>query len=67
MKYYVTDMKRTLIIDAENKKEAALNFVKRFMKKKLGPSIGINEVGFNTATYDTESVFNTNELLKEVV
>ena len=68
MKYYVTDIKKTLVIDMDTKKEAALNFVKRFVSKyKLAPSIGVNEIGFETDTYDTDSVFNTDELIKEVV
>ena len=68
MKYYVTDMEKTLIIDIDTKKKAALNFVKRFVSKhKLGPYTSVNEVGFETDAYDTDSVFSTDELIKEVV
>ena len=66
-KYYVQDTHKTgLIVDRPSKFAAAVAFVEYYQGKPevdLGPSIVVDERGFNQDSFDTNSVFNTSEVM----
>ena len=59
-KFYVSDMKRTLVVDKPNKQMAAIAFKEYFEAKcvTINEYVHVNEKGFlNNHPIDTNSVF----------
>ena len=67
-KFYVTDTKHNLILERPNQRLAAEAFANYWHERKieLGNVIGMNEVGFQIGQVDTDSIFNTSEILTNI-